>query len=64
MCPQCGKGNIKQVEGATCEFCGFRYIASKELGECSPRYCQSCGCTYLNGCSIHNDDVQSPLFPK
>lgn len=58
-CPNCGKAEIKEKEGENCEVCGFKYIAVRVIfGECSPAYCNKCGCNYADGCSIHVESDQ------
>lgn len=61
MCPCCKNIEFKEVEGFICAECSFRYIASKQLGDCSPRFCEGCGCTYSDGCSIHDESIQKKL---
>ena len=63
MCPNCGKGQWKEREGWECELCHFRYIASKKGPDCSPVYCEGCGCSYSDGCTLHSASQQKPLFP-
>ena len=61
MCPCCQDKSWKNVEGFICKECNFRYIAVKELGFCSPTFCEPCGATYSDGCSIHMEKDQKPL---
>lgn len=61
MCPCCKNIEWKEVEGYICGECSYRYIAVKELGTCSPAYCEECGVTYSNGCNLHEADKQKPI---
>ena len=61
MCPCCGDKSWKEVEGYSCYECNYRYIATKELDSCSPKFCEACGCNYSDGCPIHSQDDQKPI---
>ena len=61
MCPCCNDKLWKNEEGYVCRECNTRYIKVTELSECSPRFCESCGCSYSNGCSLHDESVQKKI---
>lgn len=61
MCPCCNDKSWKNEEGFICRECNYRYIAVKELGSCSPTYCEECGCGYSNGCDVHDASVQKKI---
>lgn len=60
-CPNCGAGGWKdKKKDYECEKCGFHKVEAKDEGDCQPTFCEGCGCTFSNPCTLHPADQQRP----
>jgi hypothetical protein len=61
-CPNCGaKGWDDKKKDYECEKCGYHKVESKELPPIDLIFCEGCGCTRSEACTLHPPEKQKKV---
>jgi DNA-directed RNA polymerase subunit RPC12/RpoP len=60
-CHNCGAKDFSDKKGYECRHCGYKIVESKELPECKLVFCDVCGCTLIDNCSVHGAIYCKPV---